>query len=182
MAKLDGTNWTVYNTSNSGLPSNSVGTIAIDENGTKWIGTVYDGLAEFDGTNWTIYNTSNSGLPNNEVLTIVIDVNDTKWIGTWQGLAVFNESGIPNSVNENIKSIDLINIYPNPSNDFINIELFSGMNISIVEIVNIQGKLVKIHELKTNKKTIDIRDLSDGMYIIKMHTDRGLVMEKFIKQ
>jgi ligand-binding sensor domain-containing protein len=32
-------NWTVYNTSNSGLPSNWVYSIAIDGQGNKWIGT-----------------------------------------------------------------------------------------------------------------------------------------------
>ena len=39
LAAFDGTNWTIYNTSNSGLPDNHVQSIAIDENGTKWIGT-----------------------------------------------------------------------------------------------------------------------------------------------
>ena len=49
---------TFYFTYNSGLSSNYVQSIAIDSNGTKWIGT-RDGLAKFDGTNWTTYNTSN---------------------------------------------------------------------------------------------------------------------------
>jgi ligand-binding sensor domain-containing protein len=39
-------NWTVYNTSNSELPSNWVYSIAIDGQGNKWIGT-YDGLAVY---------------------------------------------------------------------------------------------------------------------------------------
>ncbi len=65
LAKFDGTNWTVYNTSNSGLPDNYVSSIAIDGSGNKWIGTWHGGLAKFDGTNWTVYNTSNSGLPDN---------------------------------------------------------------------------------------------------------------------
>ena len=40
LAKYDGTNWTVYNTSNSGLPDNRVHSIAIDGSGNKWIGTI----------------------------------------------------------------------------------------------------------------------------------------------
>ena len=39
LAKFDGTNWTVYNTSNSGLPDNDVSSLAIDGSGNKWIGT-----------------------------------------------------------------------------------------------------------------------------------------------
>jgi ligand-binding sensor domain-containing protein len=65
LAKFDGVNWTVYNTSNSGLPDNYVRAIAIDGQGNKWIGTLGEGLAKFDDVNWTVYNTSNSGLPDN---------------------------------------------------------------------------------------------------------------------
>ncbi|GAB1442530.1 hypothetical protein MASR2M39_13660 [Ignavibacteriales bacterium] len=49
-----------YNKSNSGLPHNFVQSIAIDQSGNKWIGTLYGGLAKFDGTNWTVYNSYNS--------------------------------------------------------------------------------------------------------------------------
>ncbi len=41
--------WTVYNTSNSGLPDNDVYAIAIDDMGNKWIGTRYGGLAVYSG-------------------------------------------------------------------------------------------------------------------------------------
>jgi ligand-binding sensor domain-containing protein len=82
VAKFDGVNWTVYNTSNSGLPSNNVTSIAIDAQGKQWIGTEYGGLAKFDGVNWTVYNTSNSGLPDNDVRAIAIDGQGNKWIGT----------------------------------------------------------------------------------------------------
>ncbi|MCX8159293.1 MAG: two component regulator propeller domain-containing protein, partial [Candidatus Pacearchaeota archaeon] len=39
LAKFDGTNWIVYNTSNSGLPNNYVFAIEIDAQGNMWIGT-----------------------------------------------------------------------------------------------------------------------------------------------
>jgi len=47
LARFDKTNWTVYNTSNSGLPDNDIRSIAIDGSGNKWIGTSYGGLAVF---------------------------------------------------------------------------------------------------------------------------------------
>ena len=95
MAEFDGTNWTVYDTSNSGLPDNHVNAIAIDAGGNKWIGTGSwgggGGLAEFDGVNWTVYNTSNSGLPSNYVDAVAIDAGGNKWIGTYGGgLAEFD--------------------------------------------------------------------------------------------
>ena len=83
----------MYDTSNSGIPSNYVSTIAIDSDGTKWIGfpglgwSDSHGLASFDGTTWTVYDTSNSELPSNHVVSIAIDDNGVKWIGAggWSG-------------------------------------------------------------------------------------------------
>jgi hypothetical protein len=48
LAKFDGTNWTKYNSGNSGLPDNTVNCLAIDGNGNKWIGTNLGGLAVFN--------------------------------------------------------------------------------------------------------------------------------------
>ena len=72
LAKFDGTNWTVYDTTNSPLPQDVIGSIAIDTCGIKWIGTMGEGLAKFDGTNWTVYDTINSPLPSNYVMSIAI--------------------------------------------------------------------------------------------------------------
>jgi ligand-binding sensor domain-containing protein len=108
LATFDGSNWTTYNTSNSGLPNNRVYSIVIDGSGIKWIGT-HDGLVIFDDTNWTTINTSNSGLPHRVVWSIAIDGSGTKWIGTYGGgLAAFDgynwttyntsNSGLPNNL------------------------------------------------------------------------------------
>jgi ligand-binding sensor domain-containing protein len=89
LAKFDGVNWTVYNTSNSGLPNKYITAIAIDSLGNKWIGTG-GGLVKFDRFRMTVYNTSNSGLPDNSVSAIAIDGQGNKWIGTRGGLAKFD--------------------------------------------------------------------------------------------
>ncbi len=82
--------WTIYNTSNSGLPFDAVNCIAFEQSGLKWIGTEF-GLASFDDITWTIYNTSNSGLPDNAIRSLKIDAFNNKWIGTFLGgLAKFD--------------------------------------------------------------------------------------------
>jgi ligand-binding sensor domain-containing protein len=97
LAKFDGVNWTVYNTSNSGLPSNNISAIAIDRQRNIWVGTDR-GLAKFDGENWAVYNTLNSGLPSNNIGAIVIDEQGNIWIGMGGfpggGLAVYREGGV----------------------------------------------------------------------------------------
>jgi hypothetical protein len=141
------------------------------------------GFAKFDGTNWTTFNISNSGLCNNLVWRIAIDGNGSKWIGTWGGgITVYNENGIPVSVNENILKENSLKIFPNPANDYVNFKLLSKTNISFIEIINIQGILVNRQKIVNNQNTIDVSNLSVGMYIIKIHTDNGYIMKKIIKQ
>jgi len=93
VVKFDNANWTVYNSTNSGLPGEyRISSIAIDAQDNKWFGASFTpnlgtggGLVKFDNTNWTIYNRSNSGLPNNTVTAIAIDSLGNKWIGTRGG-------------------------------------------------------------------------------------------------
>ncbi|MBN1996936.1 hypothetical protein JW935_05245 [candidate division KSB1 bacterium] len=60
-----------YNENNSGMPENQIMSIAIDDNGNKWIGTRGGGLVKFAGENWTVYNRNNSDLPMDRILTVL---------------------------------------------------------------------------------------------------------------
>lgn len=82
--------WTIYNSTNSPLPDNTIRAIEFDQSGNTWIGTD-KGLAKFDGTNWTVLDSSNSGLPVNEIRSIAVDVASRLWVGTMQaGFAIYN--------------------------------------------------------------------------------------------
>lgn len=91
LCKFDGTNWSNYDTYNSGIPNNLILSLAIDSYGNKWVGTLGNsGLTEFDGVNWKTYNTSNSGISDNFIGSIKFDNQGTKWIGTFSGLCKFD--------------------------------------------------------------------------------------------
>jgi len=75
---------TVYNTQNSGLPSNSVSDVVLDNSGNLWVATNTEknngGLVRIDSEgNWKLYNTSNSVLPDNTVWSIIKD-NNVLWL------------------------------------------------------------------------------------------------------
>lgn len=88
--------WTVYNVANSGLPYNGITALALDGQGTVWIGTgrwwahAGGGLAKFDGANWTVYHTGNSKLPDNDHVSLSIDPDGNIWSGTENGLSRFD--------------------------------------------------------------------------------------------
>ncbi|MFB0547002.1 MAG: two-component regulator propeller domain-containing protein, partial [Anaerolineae bacterium] len=92
---FDGETWTVYNTRNSELPSDSLHSgLVFDGQGNLWIGTER-GLAKFDGETWMVYNEVNSGLPDDFIWILLIDTQGNTWIGTYfGGLAVYREGGV----------------------------------------------------------------------------------------
>ena len=98
-----GPQWIVYNTSNSGIPSNTLYSVEIDSNNIKWI-TSTEGLIKFDGSNWVLYNNINSPI-NNRCLDIVADKKNGIWFSV-QSQGLFNfENGnfrIYNSTNSGL--------------------------------------------------------------------------------
>lgn len=89
VAVFDGSSWTTYNTTNSGLLDDVVTSIAVGADGDMWFGGYENGLSRFDGTAWTPYTTGNSRLPDNFVLSLQVDPLGNLWIGTLNGLAMF---------------------------------------------------------------------------------------------
>lgn len=81
---------TFYNISNSGLPSNFITCIGVDDAGRKWIGTNYYGLVCFDDNDWTLYNSSNSELSSNQIRCLAFDNQDRLWVGAIDGLDIYD--------------------------------------------------------------------------------------------
>lgn len=67
----------------------------------------------------------------------------------------------------NEKKYSDINIYPNPTNDVINIKGLASKQNTSIYIYDVQGKLVLTKEL-IEKGTIDLSELNNGVYIIKI--------------
>jgi ligand-binding sensor domain-containing protein len=51
--------WRVFTTQNSILPSNLIGSIVIDRNNVKWIGTA-NGIVRIEGNNWQLFDMTNT--------------------------------------------------------------------------------------------------------------------------
>ena len=81
LAKLQDSNWTVYNSSNSGLKHNSINIVKVDQNNNIWLSVTdfwnyNDGVVKFDGLTWTSYDVSNSGLQSNYIKGIELIVKE----------------------------------------------------------------------------------------------------------
>lgn len=61
--KFNGTNWYIYDSTNSPLKYSSIREIFVDKQNNKWISNDYFGMYKFtNDTSWTIYTPSNSGI------------------------------------------------------------------------------------------------------------------------
>lgn len=78
---------------------------------------------------------------------------------------------------------DLIKVYPNPTKDFLTIDLneFSG-NLIRIDLFNIQGqKVVTDHSFNQEKiLELPLGNLSDGIYFLQFQTNSGMLTRKII--
>ena len=85
--------WIDYQVFNSGIQSNSLTAIAVDQNNVKWIGTLEKGIIRYDELNFVSFNTANSSIPDNRINCISIDPQNRVWVGTDFGIGVFDGFG-----------------------------------------------------------------------------------------
>ncbi|MFT5751089.1 MAG: bacillolysin, partial [Dokdonia sp.] len=72
-----------------------------------------------------------------------------------------------------------IQLYPNPTNGLLNIEMIDANATMTYRIVNLLGQQVKQGTLT---ESIDVSNLQAGMYIIEINDGEDVVNERFIKQ
>ena len=72
-------------------------------------------------------------------------------------------------------------IYPNPTNN--NIFITSSSNILKLEVINHIGQVVFVKEnINSTNTSVDMQNLSHGIYFVQLQTTAGLVNKKVIKE
>ena len=74
-----------------------------------------------------------------------------------------------------------ISIYPNPATDILNIT--SSETILEIKIINVMGQVVKRMEVNSDNAVCDVEDLTNGVYVVRIHTEGAVVLQrKFVKE
>jgi 3',5'-cyclic AMP phosphodiesterase CpdA len=113
----------------------------------------------------------------------VIPANkDFKDEGYVQLVNVYLEDEIPTSIKTN-KQIFISKVYPNPSHEFLNIELKNNLFDSNYKIYDSQGKLIIANKILSIEKTISIQiqNLETGIYQLAIEQNGIIENTKFIK-
>ena len=105
----------------------------------------------------------------------------------WKDATDFGKLKLTGKVATQIERLDNnadVLIYPNPTGDFLTIELFETANLMTVEIFDIFGKLLAIKTISTvadNTNTVDLSGLSNGVYVISVTSDNRHYVNRIIK-
>ncbi|GEP50342.1 hypothetical protein FNO01nite_10140 [Flavobacterium noncentrifugens] len=73
-----------------------------------------------------------------------------------------------------------IAVYPNPASADVNVK--SATNIQIVELYDIQGRILETKTTNSKWVSIDISDKDAGIYFLKVTSDKGSKTEKIVKK
>lgn len=85
-----------------------------------------------------------------------------------------------NVVNPVLESI--ISIYPNPVKDSVNVTIKDNAIIKSIELFDIQGRLLQTQIINEIQTELNISSKPNGIYFIKINTDRGTKVEKLVKE
>ena len=75
-----------------------------------------------------------------------------------------------------------VNIYPNPANDELTVELAPEEVVHSMRIFAVSGAEMKAATVIDNFETIDVSRLVPGIYFISIETENGVINKKFIKK
>ncbi len=99
-------------------------------------------------------------------------------------IGLYNPSGIECEyllIHEGIAELknQLFDVYPNPTSDFINIELRETGEYQLT-LFDQSGRVIKSEKLTTKKEKINLTGFPNGVYTLRIESDKGGVTSKII--
>lgn len=84
-------------------------------------------------------------------------------------------------LNDLDKINEIFSTYPNPTKEFITLE-FNNDFPNEINVLDINGKIVKSQKINSKKTTINIKNLSSGTYLLNAIVNGQEISKKFIKK
>jgi len=73
-------------------------------------------------------------------------------------------------------------VFPNPATDRITLQCPPDIEMDKVEMMDVQGKILQVQSLgRSIVKQIDISNFPDGVYFIKISSDKNVIYKKLVK-
>ena len=107
---------------------------------------------------------------------------DSAWVGLCTDAVRVNYSNFSVVNNDATAVTDLsssigVNLFPNPISDIVQIN--ANFLIHDIEIYNLSGQKVAEKQINSNSSFYNVNSLRNGMYLMKINTERGVDVKKF---
>ena len=102
--------------------------------------------------------------------------------GTSGDQVVTTNTGSVSSLGISQSKLLRFDMYPNPSSDIVNIQLPDGTTKASVGLFDYTGRLIRTKEITPSDAQINVSNLSQGMYLIRVTSDRKVGAKQFIKR
>jgi hypothetical protein len=82
---------------------------------------------------------------------------------------------------ENSSAASEFKSFPNPVNDVLQIDLHALTDVQSIQVVNLQGQVIRSQVTNQSMQAIDVSGLARGIYFIRVQTKSSVVTQKFDK-
>lgn len=151
---------------------------------TEWKDVNVDGTIKFDGDfavgfkplDQASYLAYDEDLDNGR--SWILDITDMVWSEESsrgfliRAIVQYTATGIV----EELQGV--VNLYPNPVTDVLNIE--SDMQVQSLTIFNVAGQVVREELVNMENTRIDLSDLQKGVYLVKMEGNNDKIIKKIV--
>ena len=135
-----------------------------------------DGVSQLSTVTATSHPFTLTGLEQQVNYTAYVVANCTEGTSAPSNTVTFRTAG------DGITDYDMFTtLYPNPNNGQFTVTSGQG-TVNRVQIYDVYGKLLKTIEANANTVELDVRELSAGMYFVRIDTEKGVVTKNFVKK
>ena len=120
---------------------------------------------------------------------VLIDPDDLFGLGvfTWTNIASLIGESFPSfawTLKDEVLSVganvaDLVSVYPNPTTDILNINVPASVELINVSMFDVLGKQVNV---SNSNGVVNTSSLSNGVYMLRIQTSAGDLIQKIVKQ
>ncbi|MDI1233078.1 MAG: T9SS type A sorting domain-containing protein [bacterium] len=152
----------------------------------------FEVMRSFDGINFQSIGTATARGNSNELNEYqFLDINAVAFNQSkiFYQLRMIDENGdykLSNMVQLRMSTIATVSVYPNPSSDYLNVNLSEAIDTdAAVSISDINGKNVELNSTSNNGTSIqfNIQQLENGVYFLNLlNNDGSVTATKFIKR
>jgi len=106
--------------------------------------------------------------------------NDISYtIKIWEFFRKYKNSHAATDISS-IEEDNVYIIYPNPTNNFINIKSKNNETIQKVQIVSLSGKVINDISVNKTSFTFNINKIKSGIYLLKLYAEDNCIVKKIV--